>query len=166
MYALRSPFFYFIEQTAHMGHPARSRLITEIGSQPETICSSSYTAAYRKRLYFSNIPGIQELAAKVRGKLSSKTLQEYLDPFSYALVRIAPTLTTNSHSQNHPVLESGIRRKLNVAEMERILGYPQDFTSVGFLSQQRRSRLVGRGWCSHVISAIWSPLSEMFLSCS
>lgn len=164
MYHFRSPFFYFIEQTAHLGHKARVRLVSELGSHPETICSSSFTAAYRRRLYFSNIPGLSQLASKVKGKLTKKSLQEFLDPYSYALVRIAPTLTSNSHCQNYPVMEGGVRRKLNIAEVERIMGYPRDFTSVGFLSQQRRLKLVGRGWCSNVIESIWFPLSEMFHS--
>lgn len=162
MYEARSPFFWFIEQTAHLGQPAKERLVAEIGSQPSVICSSSFIPMYRRRLYFSNIPGLEELARRVRGKLTNKRLQDFLDPFSTALVCIAPTITTNSSSQNYPVLERGVRRKLNISEAESLMGFDKNFTACGTLQQQKRLGLIGRAWCCDVISAIWQPLCEMF----
>ena len=118
------PFFWLLEQTAHMSVPCRERLLREVGEPCHIICSSSHSASYRRRAYFGNIPYLAENAASCVGRFSGQPLQTFLEPYRVARTIIAPCLTSNVSLQKRPVqnVDSGEWDNLSVPEMERLMG--------------------------------------------
>jgi site-specific DNA-cytosine methylase len=124
----REPFFWFFENTAHMDRSTRTdmEMYTEImrptaqlmwyllrnsckqytftsfsalGCRPVRCCSSSFLPVNRRRLFFGNIPLMEETSEKLSKHKQPQCLQSIVGPWRKAVVETVPTITTKSSSQ-------------------------------------------------------------------
>lgn len=161
-YANSVPFFWLAENTAHMSKKSRCTIENALGCKANVFCSSSFSPAYRKRLFFGNLPGMTELASKLSSTVCDETLQSVLGPHRVALRKFANCITSNEGNQLFPVLFNGEPSSLTTNEIELLLGLPRAFTDCDKLSARQRLKLLARAWSVPTVMAILQPLSELF----
>ncbi|XP_052130496.1 DNA (cytosine-5)-methyltransferase 3C-like [Frankliniella occidentalis] len=157
-------FFWLFENTSHLETKVKAAMSEALGCRPIERCATKYSATKRKRLFWSNIPGVYEGREKNERR---RLLQEYLGHVRTAMVPVAKTFTTNRAAQKNamgclPVSYQGKPEGLFARDLEVLLGFPAGFTDYGGMSNTARSKLLGRSWSVDVVMALLAPLKDFF----
>lgn len=155
-----------------------------MGCSPLKINSNTLSAQNRKRLYWTNIPGVEQpkdlginlidVLQKVpspESALTTARLSWLIGPSGQKSVekkytsinaKKAACLTARSDaSWNCNYIESnGVYRKLSCIEYERLQCLPDDYTNVKGVTPSARYKALGNGWTVDVIAHIFSYLPK------
>jgi DNA (cytosine-5)-methyltransferase 3A len=177
----KNPDLKFLLENVVMKKEWEDIISEALGVKPIMIDSALVSAQRRKRLYWTNIPNIQqpedkeiklefklewfdkvELVPFVLKKIESmNTLNQFFNPYnSSILTEKAPTLTATGNSQTKSASimynNNGVFYMANSDYWEILQTIPSGHTS-GF-SQNIRKNLIGNGWTVDVIAHIFSSL--------
>mmetsp|Transcript_8569 Transcript_8569/g.18653 ORF Transcript_8569/g.18653 Transcript_8569/m.18653 type:complete len:165 (-) Transcript_8569:19-513(-) len=141
----------------------KSIISSTLGVKPVFIDAAAFTAGSRKRLYWTNLP-TPPTVAETRVCLGDVLVDDAMPE-----ARKAMCITTNNFDPrpfdsrfNCLWYPDGQRRGLHVVEAERILGFPDDYTTCAG-SRAHRWRLLGNSFAVPVISHLLRPLVEQHL---
>jgi len=178
---------YFLLENVRMKKQSQDIISSILGVEPIEINSALVSATARKRLYWTNIPNVQQPAG------SSLVLADILEdlPFDrpctpractyksdcyhvatvsdvkgnesikrvYCPTGKAPTLTTMTGGHREPkvTLCGNMYRKLTVLEMERLHGAPEGYTQG--VSKTQAKKMLGNGWQVDTIAHIFKNIA-------
>jgi DNA (cytosine-5)-methyltransferase 3A len=174
---------YFLLENVKMKKEWQDIISAELGVQPIKINSNLVSAQNRERLYWTNIPVVDQpedkqiyiedildktfdskywLKERNAELLSKKVSIEgapdicCIDVYNkkFKKDRKSPTLTLPHHNSLR-LLQDGKFRKLTPNECERLQTVPVDYTNTGIADIHRYSML-GNGWTVDVIAFIFS----------
>jgi site-specific DNA-cytosine methylase len=174
---------YFLLENVVMKKEWEDIISDALGVKPIMIDSGLLSAQRRKRLYWTNIPNIEqphgkniklefkpewfdkvELVPFVRKKISSmNTLNNFFNAYnSSILTQKSPTLTAigNSQTSSASIMynDNGDFYMANSTYWENLQTLPFNYTE-GF-SENIRKNVIGNGWTVDVIAHIFSFLKE------
>ncbi len=176
-----NPNVYFLQENVAYARPGDIRIISEkTGVYPQMIDSALFVPQRRKRLFWSNISTRENLfgepytafslpGKKIRVK-PSDILTSGLYPGRVFPVFTAKYISANTTSNMEKFLwriknksfpyvkETDGYRLLNIIEMNRIQGFPDDYVSG--VSDYKASQLLGNAWTLPVIEHIVKHLSN------
>lgn len=167
--------FWLYENVASMSAESRSTISRFFQCEPALWDAKYFSAMKRARYFWGNIPEMYCPVQYVNKELHSKMLQESLFPTRKAAIQKIRTITTQPNSllqqegsdEGLPVImESGIRDKVWIPEVESVFGFPEHYTDVANLTPSRRLKLIGQSWCVPVMCHLFSPLKNYFASTS
>jgi DNA-cytosine methyltransferase len=168
---------YFLLENVKMRKEWRDIISNELGVQPIEINSKLVSAQNRPRLYWTNIPNVNQPADK------NITMKNILDPnadMKYALSQAKIDRVLNSvrgrgffydgtqdkcgtviagyhkHPTDGIYVDLGFKRLLTPVEYERLQTVPDNYTSI--VSDTQRYKMVGNGWTIDVISHIFNSI--------
>jgi len=167
---------YFLYENNHSISPTIKDMISEkLGVKPIMINSNLVSAQNRKRLYWTNIPNVQQPEDK-HIMLSDIVIQERVDwrPVGHWTTKVwgnkpkldylnilsqvdkSHTLTTNkSHSLNYYLSDNKSEyTNLNADEWELLQTLPKGYTKIDGVKESNRHRMIGNGWTVDVIAHI------------
>ena len=182
------PKYFLLENVASMNKESRDIISKALGIEPILINSALVSAQQRKRLYWTNIPGITQPQDK--GILLKDILEDGapMEDKAYALtaryagysfphdfekkkksgVIKSSCLTSTYHKEN---LKSLLKRKkyglianlpdvrkLTPVECERLQTLPDNYTEG--VSNTQRYKAIGNGWTVDIIAHIFSFIKE------
>ena len=168
---------YFLLENVKMSNKWKKILTNAIGVESILINSENLSAQSRQRLYWTNIPGVEQpidkhiyvkdiLDANVSNKYDIKperveSLLKFLSK-NYVITNKVPTLTTElAHSTGKNFYPKALKeiynvlgkyRRLTPIEVERLQTVPENYTNV--VSDTERYRMLGNGWTVEVIKHI------------
>lgn len=139
--------------------------ITEImGIEPILINSALVSAQQRKRLYWTNIPGI--IQPQDKGILLKDVLENgvAMDLKSRAIISSAGRTTEREYFKKQQgtmvKTDDGLTfRKLTPVECERLQTWPDNYTEG--VSNTQRYKMLGNGWTADVIAHIFSFIPQL-----
>lgn len=173
---------YFLLENVKMKKEWQDVISDLLGVQPMRINSSKFTAAKRDRLYWTNIPNINEPTDKeisfddinsnsdnwlederVEKIANWKAQQKPLKNATFIGRKSKlPCLTARGYNQYHSgmiLISNGEKyRYLTNEEAEMAQGVPVGYTSI--CNDRERSHMLGNGWTVDVIAHIFSPLKN------
>ena len=175
---------YFLLENVKMKKEHEQVITEHMGVEPIRINSNLVSAQSRERLYWTNIPGIEQPEDKgilvkdiidYNGKhkiLPPKTIQAQLYyAKNYKATGKAPTLTRElAHGWGKNItpkcyLEikavTGEDRLFSPLECERLQTVPDNYSSV--VSNTQRFNMLGNGWTVDVITHIFKNISQKVL---
>lgn len=168
---------YFMLENVKMKKEYSNLITKYLGVEPIEINSNLVSAQNRKRLYWTNIPGIEQ--PKDKRILLKEVLdhtQEFteLKPFMFGkwgeqrridkaktiTAKKANTLTTSrSHTNQYYLNEDKTKqRMLHIHEYETLQTFTKDYTTG--VSMTERFKIVGNSWTKDVIVHIFSYLKK------
>ncbi len=168
---------YFLLENVIMGIKNVEIISSYLGVEPIMINSSLVSAQSRKRLYWTNIPKVQQpLDRKIELK---NILSEKSDSVQIGQVRPVPrnynalgikrknvleirkdfkSNCLSTTNDNILILDGNKKRKLIPLESERLQTLPDNYTEG--VSNYQRYKMIGNGWTVDVIAHIFSYFSE------
>jgi len=154
---------YFLLENVKMKKEYQDIISGMVGVQPIEINSAIVSAQNRKRLYWTNIPNVEqpedkgillkdvvhetefEAVLKNHGKYRSKNNKANCIDANYFK-------GVDNHGQRTQILAKGCIRKLTPVECERLQTVPDNYTDG--VSNTQRYKMLGNGWTVDVISHI------------
>lgn len=177
---LVKPKYFILENVASMKKTDRDKISAIVGVEPIKINSALLSGQQRKRLYWSNILGIEQPEDKkiylkdilehgytekdksycLTATYSRACLKDYLEFKQRQLIWNKPIeeVFFNSLSDKNKMKEYA--RKLTPLECERLQTIPDNFTDCG-ISDTQRYKMLGNGFTVDVIAHILNYLKEM-----
>lgn len=176
----KNPDLIFLLENVRMKKEHQAVISKYLGVEPIMIDSALVSAQSRKRLYWTNIKGIEQ--PDDRGIYLRDIIQkdsEIDDAYLYSLSHAgyvkspdqkAGCLTGGAHSGgNHsdmtlllfPILDGTSFRKLTPLEWERLQTVPDRYTSS--VSNTQRYKMIGNGWTVDVITHIFGYIDASLL---
>jgi len=174
---------YFLLENVKMKKEYEDVITQHLGVKPIEINSALVSAQNRKRLYWTNIPGVTQPEDKgimlkdiVHENVDFKTclysrktgLGKEIDK-STALCASDFRGLNRNQNQTSVVVEGYIRR-LTPIECERLQTLPDNYTAIGVIdgkevpiSNTQRYKMLGNGWTVDVIAHILSFIPETYL---
>ena len=175
---------YFLLENVKMKKEHEQVITEHMGVEPIRINSNLVSAQSRERLYWTNIPGIEQPEDKgilvkdiidysvVHKILPPKTIQAQLYyAKNYKATGKAPTLTRElAHGWGKNItpkcyLEikaiTGEDRLFSPLECERLQTVPDNYSSI--VSNTQRFNMLGNGWTVDVITHIFKNISQKVL---
>jgi len=175
---------YFLLENVKMKKEHEQVITEHMGVEPIRINSNLVSAQSRERLYWTNIPGIEQPEDKgilvkdiidytgEHKTLPPKTIQAQLYyAKNYKVTGKAPTLTRElAHGWGKNItpkcyLEikavTGEDRLFSPLECERLQTVPDNYSSV--VSNTQRFNMLGNGWTVDVITHIFKNISQKVL---
>lgn len=174
---------YFLLENVKMKKEWQDIISKELGVDPIEICSSSFSAQRRKRLYWTNIPFEKNISNKnivleynefyfnkvdlvpfVSSKIEKMdTLGRFFNPYNSSILELkAPTLTTAGNSQTTSASvfynDNGVFYMANSNYWEELQTVPLGYTNG--CSENIRKKLLGNGWTVDVIAHIFKNLKQ------
>lgn len=153
------PRYFLLENVASMSKEDKAKITEIMGVEPIFINSALVSAQKRKRLYWTNIPGITQPQDK--GLLLKDVLENgiAMDLKSRAIISSAGRTTEREYfkKQQGTMVKTndGISlRKLTPVECERLQTWPNNYTEG--VSNTQRYKIIGNGWTADVIAHIFS----------
>lgn len=154
-----NPKYFFLENVV-MKKEYQDIISEHLGVQPIKINSSLVSAQNRKRLYWTNIPNIEQPidkgillqdilelegvgVIKNLGKLSERNEKSMCLDASYYK-------GADNHGQRTQILYDDMYRKLTPVECERLQTVPDNYTSC--VSNSQRYKMLGNRWTIDVIA--------------
>ena len=171
---LHNPNALFLLENVVMKKEWQDIISKIMGVQPIMIDSALVSAQRRKRLYWTNIPNIEQ--PKDKGILLTDILEDLpfreipkcmysnygnrarIKGLNYVKNYKSNTLTTNSTHTTQYLLnsEKSLCRLLSVIEYERLQTVPDNYTEG--LSNTQRYKAIGNGWTVDVIAHIFKHI--------
>ena len=184
--------YFLYENNYSMSNDIKEEITKALGVYPIYINSELVSAQHRKRLYWTNIPNVEQPEDK--GILLSDIIESGMVDRNKSLC-IARRTVGNQGSQSYMrrryfgksfaqmVFENctpqsqkelwklnpnkefetdGYIRPLTIKEMERLQTLPDNYTAVDGLSDIQRGEAIGNGWTVDVIAHILSFLPEEY----
>ena len=149
---------YFLYENNFSIHKNIKAAITEaLGVEPIMINSSLVSAQNRKRMYWTNIPGVEQpkdLKIKLQDILEDgSTLRD-----KSKTIRVGGRKSGfgNKHEWDMPNKD----RRYSVIEIERLQTLPDNYTDVKSVSENQRHKCIGNGWTIDVIAHILKNIPE------
>jgi DNA (cytosine-5)-methyltransferase 3A len=178
---------YFLLENVKMKKEWQDIISNQLGVQPIKINSNLVSAQNRERLYWTNIPNINQPENKgvyIEDILDSQFDEKYwlpernsnllrnkvdltnapdiccIDVYNkkFKKDRKSPTLTLPHHNSLR-LYQNGKIRKLTPTECERLQTLPVGYTNVGIADIHRYS-MIGNGWTVDVIAHIFKGLKN------
>ncbi len=154
---------YFILENVRMKKESQDIISRELGVEPIAINSNLVSAQERKRLYWTNIPGVKQPID--RGIILSNIIESgYVDRDKSFCIDANYFKGGNLKSyfeknrRQLVFLSEDSYRKLTPLECERLQTVPDGYTD--FVSNTQRYKMLGNGFTVEVISHILSYISE------
>lgn len=168
---------YFLLENVKMKKEWRDIISNELGVQPIEINSRLVSAQNRPRLYWTNIPNVNQPEDK------NITMKDILEPHAdkkYALTQAKIDRIVNSvrgrgffydgtqdkcgtviafyHKQptDGVYVDLGFKRRLTAIEYERLQTVPDNYTDI--VADWQRYKMVGNGWTVDVIAHIFKSI--------
>lgn len=181
------PKYFLLENVASMKVVDRNIITKELGVEPIMIDSALVSAQTRRRLYWTNIPNIQQpqdkgldifsvlekqvddkyyCSEKMKNYIFSST-DKYINKAEINLLKARPLTTavgkrantTNYYSDDFINGGSPERiRRLTPLEYERLQTLPDNYTDE--ISDTQRYKCVGNGWTVDVIAHIFKNINN------
>lgn len=180
----KNPDIYFLLENVNMKKESRDIITQFLGVEPIEINSSLVSAQLRKRLYWTNIPGVQKPNDK---KITFKDIEdhneasyeywsdervnkinnkEYVRKDVYRFTEddgkvncITVRSAYSSADDPKKRLPDGRIRRLTIIELERAQTLPDNYTN-HIKGRVARRAAIGNGWTVDVISHIFSYLPK------
>jgi len=178
---------YFLLENVRMKKEWQDIISAELGVQPIRINSNLVSAQNRDRLYWTNIPGIEQPKNKniyiqdilendfdakywlpeknsnlLKNKVDLTNAPDVccIDVYNkkFKKDKKSPTLTLPHHNSLR-LLQNGKIRKLTPTECERLQTLPDGYTNIGIADIHRYS-MIGNGWTIDVIAHIFKGLKN------
>jgi len=178
---------YFLLENVKMKKEWQDIISAELGVKPIKINSNLVSAQNRERLYWTNIPNIQQPEDRgiyIEDVLDSEFDDKYWLPEKNSTLlknkvdltnapniccidvynkkfkkdRKSPTLTLPHHNSLR-LLQGGKIRKLTPNECEKLQTLPVGYTDIGIADIHRYS-MIGNGWTVDVIAHIFKSLKN------
>jgi len=165
------PTYFLLENVARMPKEDKEIITEEVGIEAIRINSSKLTAQLRDRLYWTNIPSIEQPEDK--GVLLKEILTSgYVDRIKSRALLVSDSrpLTTKS-KMIHRYRSTGFTtlvfeeqgndescRYFNQTELERLQAVPQGYTKC--LSRNQAADVLGDGWTVDVIAHIFKNIEN------
>ncbi|KAK3107813.1 hypothetical protein FSP39_022766 [Pinctada imbricata] len=162
--------FWLYENVASMSPSERNTLSRFLECDSAVWNAIFFTPQCRKRLFWGNIPNICRTPEE-RGLVPSVKLNSMLNDSRVAKYDYLRCVTSKRNSilmgpkENiMPVQVDGKDTGLTMDEIERIFGFPENYTDLesSKLGVTRRHKLIGRSWCVPVVEKILHPLTAYF----
>lgn len=181
------PRYFLLENVASMSKEDKAKITEIMGVEPILINSSLVSAQKRKRLYWTNIPGITQ--PKDKGILLKDVLEPVVDEKYFYdkdfVIKdlskpICGYLDVAGHNYNKrisnvnfkcqtlnagmggnlekKIIQNNRVRKLTPVECERLQTWPDGYTEG--VSNTRRYRIIGNGWTADVIAHIFNFMEK------
>jgi DNA-cytosine methyltransferase len=168
---------YFLLENVKMKREWRDIISNELGVQPIEINSKLVSAQNRPRLYWTNIPNINQPEDK---NIKMKDILEANADRKYALSQAkidrvmntergrgffydgtqdkCGTLIAGYYKQptDGIYIDLGFKRRLTSVECERLQTVPDNYTSI--VADSHRYKMIGNGWTVDVISHIFNSI--------
>lgn len=161
------PRYFLLENVASMSKEDNAKITEIMGVEPILINSALVSAQQRKRMYWTNIPGVKQPEDK--GMLLKDVLENgvAMDLKSRAIISSAGRTTEREYLKKKQgtmvKTNDGLAfRKLTPVECERLQTWPDNYT--GGVSNTQRYKIIGNGWTADVIVHIFSFLKEQMAS--
>jgi len=160
---------YFLLENVGMKQEYQDVITEYLGVSPIIINSSLVSAQNRKRLYWTNIPGVEVPEDK---KIFLKNIVgEYkgiwVYPRGYNKGGVqhynskCPTITTSSWQNNFFIQKNDIeKRRFKISEVEMLQTIPINYTNCEGVSDNRKFKAIGNGWTIDVIAHILSYINN------
>lgn len=186
------PEYFIYENNYSMSGDIKEEITKVLGVEPILINSELVSAQNRKRLYWTNIPGVGQPKNKgvllkdiivsgqvdrdkslciARRTVGNKGSQSYMrrryfgKSFAQMVFEGCEPLKQKELWQLDPNAEfdtEGYIRPLYITEMERLQTLPDDYTKVDGVSEMQRGEAIGNGWTVDVIAHILSYLPDEY----
>ena len=184
------PKYFLYENNYSMSKDIKEEITKSLGTEPIYINSDLVSAQHRKRLYWTNIPNVQQPKDKgillqdiiesgtvdrnkslcvARRTVGNQGSQSYMRR-RYFGKSFAQMVFENCTPQSQKELwkldpnkefeTSGHIRPLTIKEMERLQTLPDDYTKIEGLSDIQRGEAIGNGWTVDVIAHIFTYLRK------
>lgn len=163
------PFFWLFENVVSMKGIEKQRISRFLQCEPRMADARCVSAAARPRLFWGNVPGLQDRKISP-GTADRLKVQDCLEPGRKAMVEKLNTITTKftclyqGQTRRAPVTHDGKEDILWTTEVEKVFGVPEHYTDVNNLGPRERLALLGRSWSVPVVRILLSPLKEYFAS--
>ena len=143
------PKYFLLENNASMSNDNKEIISELLGVEPIMINSALVSAQNRKRLYWTNIPNVEQ--PKDKNILLQDILEyEFTNRRKSKTVRIggAKSGWGNKHEWDMP----NKNRIYTTIELERLQTLPDNYTN--FVPDRQRRKTIGNGWTVDVIAHI------------
>ena len=170
---------YFLLENVVMKNEWKNIITKTMGVEPIKICSSLVSSQRRNRLYWTNIPNIQQpkdLNLKFNDIIENNVESKYfLTERAIERVRekqgdwlmeekskclFATYYKNNSNSREGQIVEQdGKLRRLTPTECEKLQTIPIGYTDC--VSDTQRYKMLGNGWTVDVIAHIFKKIKEL-----
>ena len=143
------PKYFLLENNASMSNDNKEIISELLGVEPIIINSALVSAQNRKRLYWTNIPNVEQ--PKDKNILLQDILEyEFTNRRKSKTVRIggAKSGWGNKHEWDMP----NKNRIYTTIELERLQTLPDNYTN--FVPDRQRRKTIGNGWTVDVIAHI------------
>lgn len=172
------PKYFLYENNFSMSKDIKNEITKTLGVDPIYINSELVSAQHRKRLYWTNIPGVELPKDKgillkdiiesgtvdrdkslcvARRTVGNRGSQEYM-AHRYFDKSFAQMVFEDGYSKANR--EVGYIRPLTILEMERLQTLPDNYTNVDGVTQTQRGEAIGNGWTVDVIAHILTYLKR------
>lgn len=157
---------YFLLENVVMKKEWKDVITNYLGVEPIMINSNLVSAQNRKRLYWTNIPGVD--IPEDKNIMLKDIIGEYdgiwVYPRGYNKGGVqtykgkSPTITTSSWEHNFFISRNGEKQPFTVDVCEQLQTLPIGYTKV--LSKSKAIKHIGNGWTVDVIAHIISNMSK------
>ncbi|KAL6079760.1 DNA (cytosine-5)-methyltransferase 3B [Balamuthia mandrillaris] len=167
--------YFIVENVASMSPKDKALITDALGVVPIFLDAQRFSATSRKRFYWVNIPQFRFQPKHIK-------LQDMLDPGGTAITMKAACITTGNHLAfvkytneyySDPRVQQSLRRYnlvkdateengfrgLRTTEVERLLGFPKNWTNLNGVSRQQRNKMLGNSFSVPVIAGLLRPLA-------
>lgn len=182
--------YFLYENNYSMSSDIKAEITKALGVEPIYINSELVSAQHRKRLYWTNIPNVQQPTDKgilleniiesgavdrkkslciARRTVGNQGSQSYMRR-RYFGKSFAQMVFENCTPQSQKELweqdpnkeyeTEGYIRPLTIKEMERLQTLDDDYTKIDGVSDIQRGEAIGNGWTVDVIAHIFEGLKE------
>ena len=169
---------YFLLENVKMSKKCQDVISEYLGVKPIAINSSLLSAQNRLRLYWTNIPNIEQPKDKnilfkdilnpiyefkplTKWFFSTWGTKQKINTLRTIDATKSFCITTNkSHSKNYYLnTEKTMARMLERDEVERLQTLPEGYTSI--VSKTEAHKMIGNGWTIEVIKHIFRNMNEL-----
>ena len=157
------PRYFLLENVASMSKEDNAKITEIMGVEPILINSALVSAQQRKRMYWTNIPGVKQPEDK--GMLLKDVLENgvAMDLKSRAIISSAGRTTEREYLKKKQgtmvKTNDGLAfRKLTPVECERLQTWPDGYSEG--VSKTQRYKIIGNGWTADVIAHIFSFMEK------
>ena len=184
--------YFLYENNYSMSSDIKAEITKALGVEPIYINSELVSAQHRKRLYWTNIPNVQQPSDKgilleniiesgavdrkkslciARRTVGNQGSQSYMrrryfgKSFAQMVFENCTPQSQKELWQYDPNKEfetDGYIRPLTITEMERLQTLPDGYTAVEGVSDTQRGESIGNGWTVDVIAHIFSYLLDKY----
>ena len=157
---------YFLLENVVMKKEYEDVITEHMGVKPILINSNLVSAQNRKRLYWTNIPNIEQpedsnitmsnILLSGQHIIVSKQKKEHKPGGDKATTLLARDYKGFGNQQMSGVMDNGNIRMLTPVEYERLQNVPDNYSSV--VSNTQRYKMLGNGWTVGVITHIFKEI--------